>query len=197
MIKNLLEQDLISHYGLPKGTVVNVVATTDTEFDLVDDSQLVYQSDMGIAKYQNQSQKNVLVANYERFFKALPQSFQQNRENCDLIVCTSDNTCFFLNELTDTNKKKSRKESKAISQMVQSLSVIMGVPAINLYIQRHTDKRCCFFNKRFQAPRHINATLAFNRKPAHYKNGFNINCSEIEALGFEFWEYSGDQICSM
>jgi hypothetical protein len=196
-MKTLLEQDFISHYRLSTDITVNVVTTNEVKFDLADDSQLVYPPDKGIAKYSNIGLKRINVINYELYFKSLPASFRNDKENCDLIVFTADNACFFLNELTKTNKKKGRKEIKAVSQMLQTLKVLTEVPGINLYINRYKDKRCCYFNKRFQAPKHINAVNAFNRLSTVSTNGFRMSCSDIEAFGFEFWEYSGNQICSL
>ena len=108
-MKNLLEHNFISHYGLATNVSVNVVSTTDVKFDLKDDLILVYPSGAGTAKYSNPNLKEVNIVNYESFFKSLPQTFQDKKCNCDLIVYTSDNQYFLLNELTKTGKKK-RKE---------------------------------------------------------------------------------------
>jgi hypothetical protein len=195
MMKNLLEKDFISHYKLSASPVVNVVPTNDTEFDLKDDAVLVYPSGAGIAKYSNPNNKEVNVINYESFFKLLPQPFQDNKNNCDLIVSTSDNQYFLLNELTDKGKKKGKKRTHAILQMLQTLQLICEVASIKSFIQNHSVKKCCYFNKKAQRPSAtINATDSFNRfnttLPVH---GSQMTDTEIEKFGFELWEFSGSQ----
>jgi hypothetical protein len=208
MMKNLLEQDFISHYGLGINVTANVVATSVVEFDLNDDSQLVYQPGQGIAKYKNTTKKTVNVINYETYFKSLPSPFQQNKENCDLIVFTSDNTCFLLNELTDTapdytlpftntHGRNIGKEQKARSQLRQTIEILINVSAISQYINSYTVKRCCFFNKQSYIPQSINALQAFNRLNSQMPCGFNLSDQHIDALGFDFWVYSGNQVCSI
>jgi hypothetical protein len=207
-MKNLLEQNFISHYGLHTGITVDVVTTTDAEFELKDDAQLVHPSGQGIAKYKNKNQKEVSVINYEMCLKALPQPFQQNKENCDLIVYTSDKTYFFLNELTDTNPvyiypytntkgHRPGKEQKARNQLRQTIEILIKVPAISQYINLCTMKYCCFFNKQTYTPQSINALQAFNKLNSQMTNGFNLSDSDIESFGFEFWVYSGNQTCSL
>ena len=210
MMKNLLEQDFISHYGLSIKVTVNVGATSKVDFDLDDDSQLVYQRGQGMAKYKNTTKKTVNVINYEAFFKSLPHPFQQNKENCDLIVFASDNTCFFLNELTNTAPgytlpfKNARgqnigKEQKARSQLRQTIEILIKISTISQYINSFTVKRCCFFNKQSYIPisQSINALQAFNRLDSQMPCGFNLPDQHIDALGFDFWVYSGDQVCAL
>ncbi|MDR3244951.1 MAG: hypothetical protein LBT50_00790 [Prevotellaceae bacterium] len=146
-MKNLLGKNFVSHYELTASITVNVVSTSDKQFDLKDDDALVYPFGNGIAKYENPTRKEVNVINYESFLKSLPQSFQQSKKNCDLIVYTTDKQYFLLNELTNTSKNKSKKQEKAILQMLQVLNDLLAVPSINEYIQQHKEKRCCFFNK--------------------------------------------------
>ena len=196
-MKNLLEKDFILHYGLTANITVNVVSTEEKQFDLKDDTTLVYPFGAGIAKYENPTEKEVNILNYESFFKSLPQFFQQSRKNCDLIVYTTENHYFLLNELTDTKTGKSKKQAKAIVQMTQVLNDLLSVLTISAHIKSYKDKRCCFFNKKPQAPKHINAITAFNRQTALTSNGFKMNCETINALGFEFWEFSGTQVCQL
>jgi hypothetical protein len=193
-MKNLLEHDFVSHYGLAASVVVNVVSTTDTDFELIDDKKLVCPSGQGTAKYNNPSRKEVNVINYENFINSLPNRFQNRRERCDLIVYTSDSSHFILNELTETQSQyASKKKDKAISQLKQTLEVISAVPEINSFIKKCTTKHCCFFNKPPTSPKDINATDAFNRLSLISKNGINTPNPDIEAFGFEFWEFCDDQ----
>jgi hypothetical protein len=202
MMKNLLEHDFVSYYGL--AVTVNVVSTTDTDFDLIDDEKLICPPGQGTAKYNNSSHKEVNVINYESFINSLPDSFQYERENCDLIVYTSDSSYFILNELTETQpqyvsdyltdgKLKTGKRIKAILQLKQTLEVISAVPEINNFIKQCTTKHCCFFNKPPTSPTGITATDAFNRLSSISSNGINTPNPDIEACGFEFWEFCDNQ----
>jgi len=195
MMKNLLEHNFISHYGLAASVIVDVVSTTDADFDLNDDAVLVYRSGTGIAKYSNPRRKEVNIINYETFFKSLPQSFQDNKNNCDLIVYTSDNQYFLLNELTEKGKKKGKKRTLAIEQMLQVLREISDVSEIKLFIEQHSVKQCCYFNKKTQSPSNkITAPATFGRLSDIAPHGFEMSNSEIESLGFELWEFSGSQV---
>ncbi|MDR2650695.1 MAG: hypothetical protein LBC68_00040 [Prevotellaceae bacterium] len=192
-MKNLLEHNFISHYGLTASVAVNVVSRTNANFDLKDDDVMVYPSGKGIAKYSNPNCKEVNVINYETFFKGLQQSFQQNKENCDLLVYTSDRQYFLLNELTNTNKQKGKKYKKSVSQMLQTLQIISDVPEISQFIQLYSTRQCCFFNKKAQAPKHIKATDAFSRLATLSENGYKMSNPDIETFDFELWEFSGNQ----
>lgn len=205
-MKNLLEHHFISHYGLTASVAVDIVSTTITDFDLKDDAVLIYSSGTGIAKYSNPSRKKVNVINYESFFKSLPQTFQNSKENCDLIVYTSDNQYFLLNELTNTKKEyvpnftqkdgtpKMGKRNKAISQLKQTLKDISNVSDIDSFIKQHTIKHCCFFNAQTHAPIGIIATAAFNRISFINPSGYKISNPDIELSNFELWEFSGNQM---
>jgi hypothetical protein len=204
-MKNLLERDFIAHYGLAARVTVNVVSTTNTNFDLKDDAVLIYSSGTGTAEYSNPSYKEVNVISYETFFKSLPQTFQNNRKNCDLIVYTSDKQYFLLNELTDTNPQyvpdftladgtpRIGKRNTAILQLEQTLQCISDVPEIDDFIKRYTIKHCCFFNKQTHAPAGIIAVVAFSRLSAIVPNGYKMSNPEIESYNFELWEFSGTQ----
>jgi len=201
----LLENDFISHYGLVTNVTVNVVSTNALDFNLKDDSVLIYPLGNGTAKYSNPNFKEVNIINYETFINSLPPSFQNGREKCDLIVYTSDLSYFLLNELTDTQSgyisdftlgnrtPRIGKRNKAISQLKQSLRDIFNVPNINSFIERHTIKHCCFFNKQPHTPIGIIATTAFSRLSSIVSNGYKMSDSDIESFGFELWEFSGNQ----
>ncbi len=205
MIKNLLENDFISHYRLSARVTVNIVSTTDADFDLIDDLTLKYPSGDGIAKYSNPNRKEVNIINYESFINSMPLAFRTGRENCDLIVYTSDFSCFLLNELTDTEPQyipdfallsgtpRIGKRNKAISQLIKTLNDISDVATIKSFIDKYLTKHCCFFNKKAHAPYGITATIAFSRLSTLSSNGFQMSNPVIEAFGFELWEFSGTQ----
>jgi hypothetical protein len=206
-MKNLLENDFISHYGLTASITVNVVSTRGADFELVDDATLVYSSGNGIAKYSNPTRKEVNVINYETFANSLPTTFATGRERCDLIVYTSDLSVFLLNELTKTQPQyvpdftqkgetqRIGKRNKAISQLKQTLTDICEVPNIDRFIKKHKTKHCCFFNKPPLPPTSISAPIAFNRLYSLTPDGIYTRILDIESYGFEFWEFSGTQVC--
>jgi hypothetical protein len=205
MMKNLLENDFILHYGLSASVSVNVVSTSDVDFDLKDKDALICSSGTGDAKYSNPNRKEVNVINYEHFINSLPASFQRGRETCDLIVYTLDLLYFILNELTNTQLKyipdftltdgtpRIGKRNKAISQLIETLNDISSVSTVNSFINQHQIKHCCFFNKQSHAPTAINATVSFNRISSINHNGYKMSNPEIELFGFELWEFSGNQ----
>lgn len=193
-MKHLLENDFIAHYELTETVPVNVISTTTENFDLKDDTVLVYPAGTGIAKYENPDKRQVNIINYEIFFKSLPQTFQQGKRNCDLIVYTADNQYFLLNELTNTNKEKGKKRTHAIDQMLQVLKEITAIPTIQSFIDKHLVKQCCYFNKKPQSPSNrVNAIDSFGRLKNIPPHGYLTPNPDIEALGFEFWEISGKQ----
>jgi hypothetical protein len=204
-MKNLLENDFISRYGLTASVTVNVVSTNAADFDLIDDATLLYPPGKGIAQYSNPTHKEVHVLNYERFINSLPPTFQNGRKKCDLIVYTSDSSFFLLNELTETQRQyvsnftqqdgtqRVGKRNKAISQLKQTLKDISDVPAIDAFIKQHKTKHCCFFNKPPLPPAGITAPAAFSRLSLLTPYGFSSPNADIESYGFEFWEFSSHQ----
>jgi hypothetical protein len=195
-MKNLLEKDFITHYGLTVSITVNVVSTNNERFDLRDDAALVCLFGSGIAKYENPTRKEVNIINYEHFFKSLPQSFQQNRKNCDLFVYTSDKQYFLLNELTNKGKKKGKKRVHAIRQMLETLEIISNVPAIQSFIQQYSIRQCCYFNKKSQAPMPVNATVIFNTIDTISEEEPTLsNEKRFDKFHFEFCEFSGTHAC--
>jgi hypothetical protein len=196
MMEDLLKIKFTAHYKLPVPTVNEISVITNAIYFEIEDSNginLHPEIGTGTAKYENPNNKEVKVIQYELFFKSLPQSFQNGKENCDLIVYTSDNQHFLLNELTNTNKGKGRKRTKAISQMLQTLQDISQVPEINSFLQHYNIKHCCYFNKKIQAPQSIRATNTFRRQSFVLSHGSKMSNPDIESYNFELWEFSGNQ----
>ena len=108
----------------------------------------------------------------------------------------SPNFFFLLNELKDRKPKK-KVRTKSISQLVSSLTLIMNVPSISTFANTHRIRHCCFFNKQSMSPPTINAPTAFNRLNTIVTNGLKMSNPAIEAFGFEFWEYSGNQVYNL
>lgn len=209
-MEELFRNDFIAHYALPVSTVVNFTSNTvETYFELKDDNRLIYATKgEGVAKYSNVNALNVNVLNFEIFFNSLLPAFIKGKEKCDLIVYDNTNQYFLLNELTDTlphyvtpfintQGYRSGKRQKAISQLLSTLSLIIDVEKIAAFINIHSIRQCCFFNKQSNAPLIITATKAFNRLSTIVPAGLRMSNSEIESFGFEFWEYSGSQVYNL
>jgi len=201
IMKNLLERNFISHYGLIASVTISVDVKNDENFELID----VTPVGTGTAKYCNPSHKEVSVINYESFVNSLPTVFQVGRKKCDFIVYTADFSHFLLNELTDTQPQYVSdftrsdgtpvigKRNKAIFQLTQTLKDIADVPDINNFIKQYITRRCCFFNTQTHAPSRIIAVIAFGRLSSIALNGYKMSNPHIESYGFEFWEFSGNQ----
>jgi hypothetical protein len=206
----LLKNDFTAYYGLLVSCIENISTTTVASyFELKDDQKLIYtNSNEGIAKYANKNKIELTVVNYEKFFNSLLDSFKHGREKCDLIIHDKNQQYFILNELTDTipeyvmpfvNTKGQQpgKRKKAISQLLLSLTIIMEVPAIKAFVNKHSIRQCCFFNKQSIAPPAISAIVAFNRLNKIITNGLNMQDKAIESFSFELWEYSGNQVYNL
>jgi hypothetical protein len=206
-METLLKNDLTAHYGLPASTIANISATTvATHFELKDDNILIYTiSGQGIAKCSNSNAKHITVINFESFINSLSPAFIQGKEKCDLIVFDNNQQYILFSELTDTlpiyvgpyvntRGHQPGKRQKAISQLLSSITLVMQVPSISLFANTHTYRQCCFFNKQSMAPPLITATTAFNRLGTTVAGGLRMSNPAIEAFGFEFWEFSGNQV---
>lgn len=200
-METLLRNDFTTHYGLPISATANIsISTTAQYFEIEDDehreTQLRLIAGSGMATYRNVNSYTTTIINYDKFITGLPHAFQHEKERCDLIVHTTNQRYFLLNELKD-RKPKAKVRTKSISQLLSSLTLIMNVPSIATFANTHTFRHCCFFNKQSMSPPTIIATTAFNRLGALVTGGLKMSNPAIEALGFEFWEYSGNQVYSL
>lgn len=194
----LLRNDFTAHYGLLVSETADIsISTNDVYFEVEDDANREIQIHAlvgtGMAAYRNVNRYDVTIINYDKFITGLPNVFQNGIKRCDLIIHTANRNYFLLNELKD-RKPKSKVRSKSISQLLVSLTTIMDVPAISTFVNLHAVKQCCFFNRQSMAPPLITATTAFNRLSTTVTSGLQMSNPSIEALGFEFWEYSGSQV---
>lgn len=197
----LLRNDFTTYYGLPISATANISITTTAQyFEIEDDehkeTQLHLIAGSGMAAYKNTNSYTTTIINYDKFITGLPHAFQQGKERCDLIVHTTNLHYFLLNELKD-RKPKNKVRTKSISQLLSSLTLIMNVPAIATFANTHTFRHCCFFNKQSMSPPGIKATTAFGRLASLTTGGLRMPNADIEAFGFEFWEYSGNQVYSL
>ncbi len=197
-METLLRNDFIAHYHLPPSTTTNISINTNAQyFEIEDDehreTQLHLMPGNGMAAYRNPNSSTITIINYDKFITGLPPAFQHRKERCDLIIHTSNQTHFLLNELKD-RKPKAKVRTNAISQLLSSLTLIMNVPSITTFANSHTNRHCCFFNKQSTAPPTITATTAFSRLSTLVSGGLKMSNPAIEAFGFEFWEYSGNQV---
>ncbi|MDI9364302.1 MAG: hypothetical protein QM541_05075 [Flavobacterium sp.] len=212
-METLLRNDFTAHYGLPNSATANIsISTTAQYFEIEDDehkeTQLHLIAGSGMAAYRNTNGYTTTIINYDKFITGLPHAFQQGKERCDLIVHTTNLRYFLLNELTDTlpkyvwpyvNSKGPQlgKMFKAANQFIQSLTDLMAVTSIATFANTHTFRHCCFFNKQSMSPPTITATTAFGRLASLTTGGLRMSNPDIEAFGFEFWEYSGNQVYSL
>ena len=79
--------------------------------------------------------------------------------------------------------------------MLQVLQDTSDVPEIKLFIEKHSVKQCCYFNKKTQSPSiKITAPETFGRLSEIAPHGFEMSNSDIKSLGFGLWEFSGSQV---
>jgi hypothetical protein len=209
-METLLRNDFTAHYGLPISATANIsISTTAQYFEIEDDenreTQLHFTVGSGMATYRNINSYTAIIINYDKFITGLPHAFQQRKDRCDLIVYTTNQRYFLLNELTDTLPKYVQpymnnkglqvgKMSKATNQFIESLTTLMNVLSIAAFVNTHSSRHCCFFNKQSTSPSNITATIAFGRLNTITTNGLKMSNPAIEAFGFEFWEFSGNQV---
>lgn len=186
-----------AHYILPvAGTVNFTLTTTATYFEVEDDAsrELVLHSAVGagMARFSNPNQLQLTIVNYDKFLTSLPNAFQNGKQRCDLILCSDSADYFMLGELKDRIPSgKVRKGAK--DQLIASLEILLEVADIARLAASKTTKRCCYFNKQSKAPAILSAVSAFNRLASLYVAGFQMSSPAIEALGFDFYEYTGSQ----
>jgi len=198
MIIALLSDDLTAHFGLPKVSVSSfAIETSNDYFELRDDNldKVILSTTVGFgsARFRNLLLKEITIVNYDGLVSSVKSStFQRGRKRCDLILSTSDNTCFIFGELKDRRPAKTvRREAK--KQLLSSLQTLCEVPSISAYINCKMMRRCCCFNKQSSAPIPVNAPKIFNRINDLLPEGFKMSHPGIESHGFEFYEYTGNQ----
>ncbi len=195
--------DYINHYDLSaySGSVGDVcLRCNKTYFEIKDESNktltISESNNFGEAKIANPNKYMVEIFNYDKFVSALDAYFQDDKKRCDMILATDDD--FILGELKDSQNKKA--ESRARKQLLQSLHTIRAVPAIATYITQHSVKKFCYFNKKTpnSHSESINKTItAFNPLENIVPNGLKMENKQIEDLGFEFWQYTGNQVLTL
>ena len=196
-MENLLKIDFTAFNSLPASTT-NIRTNTSLTYFEVEDVARVIQvqgtTGFGTGKYKNPAGNNVVIIDYDGFVTSLPNSFQHGKKRCDIIVYTLNNSHFILNELKN-RIPKAGVLTKATTQLLSTLTEIIRVPTIQTFINNFTTKKCCYSNKQAIPPSpNVNATTAFNRINTLVTSGLKISHPQIEALGFELYEYSGNQI---
>jgi hypothetical protein len=202
-MENLLRTDFISHYTLPITSVTNISESISEPYFEVEDTatrEVVLHTTRGngMAVVSNPSKSTLIVINYDKFMTSLPHAFQNGRKRCDIIITSESDRCVILGELKDrgvsTSKKRTSIRKGAKEQLFQSLNTLVEVNSIKNYFNAKTIKKCCYFNKQSHNPTAtINAVTAFNRLSNTFPAGFKRQHAGIEAKGFEFWEYTGQQ----
>jgi hypothetical protein len=202
-MEDLLTNNLVSHYSLPVPTITNwFVKTTEKYFEIEDtdagEITLHTTRGLGMGRFSNLDSLDFTVFNYDKFITSIQnEPFKEGRLRCDILLDSSNNRYFILGEIKDRsilNKnaiKNVRKGAK--EQLLSSLQTILAVPEIVTYSTPKAIKRCCYFNKQSTSPATLSATTAFNRLPNFYPDGFKMSKPDIEAFGFDFYEYTGEQ----
>ena len=206
-MEDLLMTNLVNHYCLPVPTTTNwFVQTAETYFEVEDTfaGEIVLHTTrgFGMGKFSNLDALNVTVINYDKFITSIQdEQFKRGRQRCDILLNSNNNRYFVLGEIKDRNiiNKNSRKSVRkgAKEQLLASLQTILSVPEIAAYINPKIIKRCCYFNKQSVSPVILSVTTAFNRLPNFYPDGFKMSKTDIETLGFDFYEYTGEQTMAL
>ena len=150
-----------------------------------------------MAKFNNRDSLKISVINYDKFITSIEdEAFQRGRKRCDILIHCNTHKYFILGELKDRSPK-GKVRSGAKKQLLSSLQTLIAVSEINAYAGLAGVKKCCYFNKQSTAPTTLNATTAFNRLSNVYPDGFQMNNPDMEALGFQFYEYTGLQTVSL
>jgi hypothetical protein len=198
---SLLKNDFTSFHQLPI-SVLNIRQNTNLiYFELEDiDTVLTLSSikDSGTAKYANPNNLEVTIIDYDTFLTSLSHRFRQGKSRCDAIVYTQNKSYFLLNELKNRKivDENAFEEvlSGAISQMLKTLTLIKSVPSIDTFINPFIQKRCCYCNKQSNNPSlTIDAPNAFNRLNNLVPDGIEMEHIQINALGFQLFQYTGLQ----
>lgn len=199
--------NLISHYSLPTPTTTNwFIQTDETYFEIEDTNagEIVLHTNrgFGMGKFSNLDTLNVTIINYDKFITSIQDEiFKIGRKRCDILVSCNSDRYFILREIKDTTlitvKKVKNVRSEAKKQLLSSLQTILAVPEIVTYLTPKIIKRCCYFNKQSASPANLSATNAFNRLPNFYPDGFKMSKPDIEAFGFDFYEYIGEQTMTL
>jgi hypothetical protein len=200
-MENILRNDFITHYGLQACTETNLTLRTDKPYFEIEDTvareiEIHTVKGQGMARFSNPSQLTITITNYDKFITCLPNSFQNRKKRCDIIVVDEGDRYFVLGEIKDSpNVKNHRKTAR--KQLLDSLTTLVAVPNISELINGKTVKRCCYFNKQPNSPAILSAVSAFNRLSTLFPDGFKMNHTEIELQNFEFWEYLGEQTLTL
>lgn len=198
---SLLKNDFTSFHLLPVSTL-NIRQDTNLPYFELEDVNTVLtrfsEINSGTAKYSNPNNLEVTIIDYDTFLTSLSHRFIQGKSRCDAIIYTQNKSYFLLNELKNRKivNENAFEEvlSGAISQMLKTLKLIKTVPSIDSFINYFTEKRCCYCNKQSNNPSPIiDAPNAFNRLNNLVHDGIEMEHSEINALGFQLFQYTGSQ----
>jgi len=198
---SLLKNDFTTFHQLPISSL-NIRKDTNLPYFELEDVNTVLTlfsiKDSGTAKYVNPNNLEIIIIDYDTFLTSLSHNFRQGKSRCDAIVYTQNKSYFLLNELK--NRKIIDENAfedvlyGAISQMLKTLTLLKSVASIDAFINKFTKKRCCYCNKKSNNPSSIiDAPNAFNRLNNLVPDGIEMEHSEINALGFELFQYTGSQ----
>jgi hypothetical protein len=200
-MENLLLKDYINYHSVTTNLLSISQITKESYFEIDDINNVIIiktSKGDGMVKYENPLQKEISIIDYDNFFSSIiPLSFQVGKKRCDLIVHTlNDQTYFLLNELKAKNNAffESDNIEGAKKQLISTLTEIFTVQTLKNFINLFTNKICCYCNSYPKSPSIvINATSAFNRLNMIAPDGLQLSEPRIEAFGFSYFEYKGNQ----
>ena len=205
-METLLEVNFIQHYNLPASPAIDwFIKTSEVYFEIEDTNagEIILHTGrgIGIGKFSNNNALDVTIINYDKFITSIQdEPFKSGRKRCDILLVDANNRYLILGELKDRNilnGKSGKVRGKAKKQLLSSLQTMLAVPQILTHSNRIAIKRCCYFNKQSASPFSLNATNAFNRLPNIYPDGFKMSNPGIEALNFDFYEFTGEQTMAL
>lgn len=172
-------------------------------FELLDISKELHinvnHSSIGMGKYDNISNKEILFFDYDKFFSKLPATINNNKQRCDVILYTlSDKSYFILNELKDKNNSTGKKRrgirKDARDQLIDTLIELYSIPNISSFINSFTNKISITSNAQPYSATIIGSALSsFNPLSRIAPNGLNLSHAIINSFGFDYWDLIGNQ----
>ena len=104
MIKQLIDNHFASHYKLGRVVTIDENHTTDSRFDLNENSgTAIVAFGSGSASFENDAQRDITVLDYEGYIdKYSGTQFHAGRMKCDCILESETGSTVILDEITSS-----------------------------------------------------------------------------------------------
>ena len=193
-VRSHLSATFPRHYGIPAPTLTDVILSTSRTAFSIDDNfrtkKLILLSDLsGTAKFRNSKSECCILVNFDLYISNTPHYFQDGKKRCDVVIVNASGGIVLFGEIKD-KKDVSKAGREAVVQLESSVKLVNNVPELKKCIDSNQTKVCAYFNS---APRNYMAA-PFNRLSLVINSGFKMPKSRINALGFEYWEFVGNQV---